>query len=598
MVIVRRLAVWAALSLAVTACTQPVTTDDAPEATPAATEGGASDEVGEADEQDAGEEAGSDTDAAGGTKTLTIGMSQEPLGFGPTVTQIASGQVEQTVHAGLTYRAADQSLQPWLAEKIPSLDDGDWVANDDGTMEVTWQLREDITWHDGTPLAVEDVIFGWEVLTNPELATFGSAEAEVIDRIEKVDDRTFTAHYSEPYVHADGGIPRLLISALPLPEHILRDDYENQDSEQFLNHPYWTTEFVGVGPYKLTEFAPGSHISLEAYDDYFLGPPNIDEVVWRWFDDTNSLVAAILAGEIDVSVDPNIDLEQAQVVEQQWDDGEVRVIPGYGWDWIAFNTNEDPRFEDIRVRQALLYALNREEMVEAMFGGLNPVADSFMSPVHPLMTDEVAESMNTYSYDPDRALELLGEAGYTQDDNGTLVDGDGNPLDISIRTIAGDSVKEAAQAIVSSQWSEIGVTVSSDNLASESIYDSSHLFQFGWPSAFLFNFGGGPDLLAGDYRCEDIPTEDNNWSGANLGNYCSEEYDEAFNARPIAEALEVEERVDILTELMPIWTRDLPLLPLYFKSTVVTVRDGVTGVDPSGTNEGWTAEIHQWDLTG
>lgn len=583
----RLLTIGAALALVVAACSPDTETEEPPAAEPPPTEAPEDEEVEV--EPEAPEEV---------FKRLTIGMSEEPLGFGPAVAQIASNQVEQSVHAGLTFRDGDQRIQPWLVEKVPSLEDGDWLINPDGSMEVTWTLRPDITWHDGTPLTVEDVIFGWEVVTATDLASFGAAEARLIERLEKIDDRTFVAHYGAPYVFADGGIPRVLVSADPLPLHILGEVLESGDPEQFLNHPYWTTEFVGVGPYKLVEWVPGSHIRVEANDDYFLGRPNIDEIIWRWFDDTNTLVANILSGDVDVTVIPNIDLTQAQVLMDQWDDGRVEVLEGFGWDWIAFNTQEAPEFEDVRVRQALLYAIDREAIVEATSGGLNTVADSFMSPVHPLMTDQVMASMTTYPYDPDRALELLADAGYEPGPDGLLVDSDGNTLEIVLRTVAGDTTKEQAQAIIMDQWSQIGVSVRADNLAPAAIFDPEHLFRFGWDSGFLFNFGGGPDLLAGEYRCVNIPTEENGWSGANLGMYCSEEYDAAYEEQLIEETLEVEEREAITARLMEIWTNDLPLLPLYFKSVVYTARDGVTGLHPSGTNEGWLGNVHEWDISG
>lgn len=544
-------------------------------------------------EPEAEEEA--EAEEAAGGKTLTIGMSQEPNGWGVMVSQIARIEVEQSMNAQLTYRDGDLNLQPWLAEKVPSLADGDMVQNEDGSLEVTWTLREGITWHDGTPFTVEDVIFGWEVIVDPDIPAFGKSTAQKIDRIEKVDDRTFTVFWNEPDITADQGWGD---ETIPVPTHILRDVFDS-DKEEFRNHPYWTTEFVGTGAYEIVEWEPGSHIIVEAYDDYFLGRPNIDRVVWRFITDSNTLMANIITGDVDVTVIPSISIDQGLTVQEAWNQteaGTVEFIPGFGWDWIVFNQEEDPKFADVRVRQALLYAIDRETLVEALYGGFNPVAHSPIAPRHPIHTDEVEAAMVKYEYDPERALELLADAGWTPGADGTLTNDAGEQFTVSIRTVAGQKDKENAQAIVADYWREIGAVVEIDNLPPGQIYDSTHLFQFGWPSAFLFNFGGGPNSLPDVYTCDQIPSEENNWSTANLGQFCNEEYDEVYHANPIDQILDPEERAEVAAELMSIWTENVAFMPLYFKSEVGTAREGVTGFWPTGTNEGWVYNIHEWDI--
>jgi peptide/nickel transport system substrate-binding protein len=532
-------------------------------------------------------------------KTLTIGMSEEPRGFGVQIAQIAAIEVEQSMNAYFTYRDADLNPQPWLVEKIPSVKDGDWVVKDDGTMEVTWKLRSGIKWHDGRPLTVEDIIFGWQVMSDKDVPAFGKGDAQKISRIDKIDERTYKVVWKEPFVFANHGLPALGTTARPLPRHILEETFKT-DKEKFKNHPYWTKEFIGTGPYKMVEWVPGSHITLEAVPDYFLGKPKIDRVVWKFFTDTNTLVANILSGQVDVTVLPSVGLDQALTIKQQWDrsgDGQVISIPGFGWEWIALNDQRDPKLGGVKIRQALLYAINRRELVEAIFKGLNPVADSWLAPRHPLLTDRVKAQVVTYDYNPQKAADLFAQAGWTKGSDGILTNARGEKFTVSLRTIAGDKMKEDVEAIVADFWKQAGVSIEIDNQPSQLIYDPNHLFRFGYPSAFLFNFGGNPNVLAGQYQCTDIPSDANSWSGSNLGNYCSKEYDAAFAAKDINRTLDPAEREEITARLMHVWTSELPLLPLYFKSEVATVRKGVTGVNPSGTNEGWMATVHQWDVT-
>jgi len=114
-------------------------------------------------------------------------MSQEPKAFGVMVSQIAAIDVEQTLNAYFTYRDADLKAQPWLVQKIPSIQDGDWVVNSDGTMVVTWRLRPNIKWSDGVPLAVDDVIFGWQVMVDKDIdsALYRTERVPLVGALER-----------------------------------------------------------------------------------------------------------------------------------------------------------------------------------------------------------------------------------------------------------------------------------------------------------------------------------------------------------------------------------------------------------------------------
>ncbi len=534
----------------------------------------------------------------GRVKTLTIAMSQEPRGFGVMVAQIAAIEVEQALNAYWTYRDANLNVQPWLAEKVPSIQDGDWVVNPDGTMVVTWKLRPNIKWSDGQPLTIDDVIFGWQVMADPDIPAFGKSEAQEISKIEKVDDRTFKVYWKQKFVFANQGLPELSTTARPLPTHILLAEYKS-DKEKFKNDPYWTKAFVGTGPYKLTDWVAGSQITMVANPDYFMGKPKIDRLVWKFFPDTNTLMANVLSGQVDVTVTPSLSIDQAINIKQQWDksgDGQVITIPGFGWDWLALNGFKNPVFNDVRIRQALLYSIDRQGMVDAIFKGLNPVLDSWLPPRHPLLTPAVKAQMHHYDYDPKKAADLFAQAGWKKGADGILTNDKGDKFSVSIRTIAGDKTKELAEAIVADNWKQAGLKVDIDNQPSNIIYDSQHLFHFGWPSVFLFNYGGNPNLLTDEYKCSDIPSETNNWSGGNISGFCDKDYDQAFAVKVMDQQLNVADREEIAGRLAAIWSRDLPFLPLYAKSEVAVVRKGVTGFNPNGTNEGWLGDVWKWDV--
>lgn len=549
--------------------------------------------------------------ASEGPKVLTIGMRQEPRGFGPNVAQVAASQVEETLNAKLLHRNPEGGMDLWIAEERPSLEDGTWVVNDDGTMECTWKIKQGVRWHDGQELTVEDFKFAWQVHGDPELPIPEPYAARLVEDIEIVDPYTMIVHWKRKYFVADESIGGKGYGEIPLPKHILYDVWES-DKDAFLKHEYWTKDLTGTGPYTFKEWVPGSHIVLEANPDYFLGRPNIDTLVWRFIPDTNTLVANVMAGAVDMTVLPGIDLNQGLTIQNIWEgtgDGEVRILQGYFWDWIVFNITERgevPYMQDKRMRQALLYAIDRQQIVDAIYGGENIVADiGWAPPYHPLMegNEAATAAIKTYEYDPDQARALLDEAGWRDEDgdgirecHGCQYADEGTNLSMNYRTIAGDKPKEDVEALITEYWADVGVETTIDNVPPSIMYAPDHLFQIGWPGALQFNFGGGPNKEPPALDCADIPTEENNWSGANLAAWCDEEWEELNIKQALEESLELEEQRQLWAEMMGIVSEEVPFLPLYFKNEPCPIRKGVKVPPLNGSNEGWMYQVHLWDI--
>lgn len=544
-------------------------------------------------------------------KVLTIGMRQEPRGFGPNVAQVAASQVAETINAKLIHRNPEGGLDLWLAESRPSLEDGTLVLNADGTMDATWKIKEGVKWHDGEELTVEDFRFAWEVQNDPELPIPEPYAASLVEDIEIVDPYTMIVHWKMPYFLADQAIGGQGYGERPLPAHILRDVWES-DKDAFLKHDHWSKGLVGTGPFKFGEWVPGSHIVLEANPDYFLGRPKIDTLVFKFMPDTNALVANVMAGAVDVTVLPGIDLNQGLTIQKIWEetgDGEVRILQGYFWDWIVFNVTdkgEVPYMQDKRLRQALLYAIDRQQIVDAIYAGQNIVADIGWYPPHyPLMQDneEAVAAIKTYEYDPDKAMALLEEAGWTDEDgdgirecHGCMYADEGTPLSMTYETIAGDKNKEDVEALITEYWKQVGVGTEINNVPPSIMYSPDHLFSFGYPGALQFNFGGSPQLASPELDCADIPTEENNWSGSNLSGWCSEEWDALGIKQAFEQALTTEEQKQLLAEMVAIISEEIPFMPLYYKNEPLPIRKGVIVPPVNGSNEGWLYQIHLWDI--
>ena len=191
----------------------------------------------------------------------------------------------------VSWLSADNNFQPLLATELPSIEKGTWKVFPDGRMESTWPLRHDVKWHDGSQFTAHDLVFGWQVVTDPQ---FASIEVDVPSRMESVvarDDFTLVITWKELFPQAN-----LLVRSgmTPLPRSLLEADYRREPTT-FAAHPYFTSAYVGNGPYRVTLFEPGIGIRFEAFPDYFLGRPKIDTIVYKVIADQNTALAAVLS---------------------------------------------------------------------------------------------------------------------------------------------------------------------------------------------------------------------------------------------------------------------------------------------------------------
>jgi peptide/nickel transport system substrate-binding protein len=180
-------------------------------------------------------------------------------------------------------------------------------------METTWRIRPGITWHDGRPFTTADLVFAATVGRDPELAEFGDAAFSAIDRVEAPDPLTITVYWKRPFIDADAmfapGPGSAAEYAEPMPFHILGPLYA-EDKSRVRESTYWTTEFVGHGAFQVREFVVGGMVRLEAYPSYALGRPKIDGLEVRFITSTPTLVANVLAGEIEMTIGRGRSLEQ------------------------------------------------------------------------------------------------------------------------------------------------------------------------------------------------------------------------------------------------------------------------------------------------
>ncbi len=318
-----------------------------------------------------------------------------------------------------------------------------WDVSPDG-LTWTFRLRDDVKWHDGQPFTAEDVKFTYEAHLDPNNKSQRRSDFALIDRIDIPDK--FTAKFILKGPYAPLPVQMYFRSAQIIPKHILQGKDLTKADDFSKKNP------IGTGPFKVKEYVAGDHISLVAFDDYFLGRPNIDSVVLKIVPDANTQVAQIKSGELDLMQLPPTALAAVK------DDPNVKVLENtQGQHHILNLNNKSPLFGDKRVRQAMVYGTDRQVLIDnVMLGKASyPVAT---------IPDGVPWAFNAalpkIPYDPAKAKSLLADAGWKSGADGILAK-DGQRFQFSI-TADKNPTRERIATILQQQYKQLGMDVSLD----------------------------------------------------------------------------------------------------------------------------------------
>ncbi len=378
-----------------------------------------------------------------GPKRIVAAIWGDPKTLNPAMNQIGAGgsggvsEIALLLNVGMADVDFTTVVEPRLAERIPSLENGLWKLLPDGRMETTFTIRPDARWHDGTPVSSDDLVFTVTVGQDPETALLRDRAYQSVESVEPVDARTVVVRWMAPYVWADS-----LFSAntVPLPSHILESQF-NASRQGFIASDYWTSEFIGTGPFKLRDFERSSHLVMQANDDYILGRPRIDEIEVRFILDPAIIIANVMAGAIDMNIGRGPSLDQGLKARDAWPDGKLDLVYK---SWVALFPqfiNPNPAIiGDVRFRKALMHALDRQTMADTFAGGLVPVPHTYLGPTFPEWK-EVESAAVRYDYDPARAAQMIEDLSYTRGTDGFFRDSAGERLGVELRTSADDDYK-------------------------------------------------------------------------------------------------------------------------------------------------------------
>jgi peptide/nickel transport system substrate-binding protein len=526
--------------------------------------------------------------------TLIIGMTQYPATLNPNIeSMLAKTYVLAMTNRPLTHVDADWKRICALCETLPTLENGlakpEKLANGKTGVAVTYTIRKNATWGDGIPVTTKDVVFTIKVGKHP---ASGVADGELYRRILKLDikdEKTFTLHLDR-LTYDYNAIDSLNL----LPAHIEHKNFA--DPKEYRLRTAYDTDSTNpglyFGPYRITEKQTGSRIVLEANPSWWGEKPYFKKVVVQVIENTAAMEANLLSGSIDyIAGELGLSLDQGLAfAKRQRNNFNITFKPGLVYEHLDLNL-KNPILKDIRVRKALIYALDRQGISSKLFENRQPVADSFVNPLDWIHAKDTPQ----YTRDLTRARQLLDAAGWSKRaPDGTRMNGSGTRLTLELMTTSGNRSRELVQQVLQSQWRDVGIEIRIRNEPARVFFGETvtkrkftGLAMFAWLSA--------PESVPRlTLHSAHITTAQNNWSGQNYTSYTNPVVDKLLD--DIETELDKEKRRTLWAKLQKIYAEDLPVIPLFFRADTFIIPKYLTGIRPTGHQDPTTLWIEHWRI--
>ncbi|WP_323036576.1 peptide ABC transporter substrate-binding protein [Pararhodobacter sp.] len=483
-------------------------------------------------------------------------------------------------------------LTAWLAEEIPTVENGG-VAED--LTSITWRLREGLLWSDGTPVTSTDVAFTAEYCMHPEGGCAQLRQFEGVESVEIVDDRTVTVHFEGPTPVPYGPF---VTGFSPIIQAAQFADCLGARAPECTEANFYP---IGTGGFRVTDFRPNDVVQFVANENY-RDPemPYFATLTLKGGGDAASAGRAVMeTGEMDyawnLQLAPDVIATMAQggrgvpmaafgTLVERIEVNLTNPSPDLPPETRSTRAEMHPILSDIRVREALSRAIDRELLVEIGYG-VAGLPGCNLVPAPPMFASDTNNDCVTQ--DLDRARALLDEAGWTVGGDGIRVR-DGVRLVLDYQTST-NAVRQDFQALIQQWWREIGVEANLRNINASVFFGgdpgSPDTFQKFYADVEMYanNFAGtDPATYLGQYLCGNEPRPETQWQGENINRFCDPAYD-ALHAE-LGRTAAIEDRARIARELNDMLVRSYTIIPLVSRGRVSA---------RSVTLEG--ADLNTWD---
>ena len=469
--------------------------------------------------------------ADSGSEILTVALEAPPASLDPRIgTDAASGRLSELMFNSLVRKGTGATIVPDLAH--------DWDTPD--PLTYIFHLREGIRFHDGRPLTSADVVYTFDSVRDGTVQTAKAGTYRLVRSVEALDRLTVRFRLDEPFAPFLWNLTAGAIGIVP----------EGSGAE-FSENP------VGTGPFAISSYVPDGEILLEANPEYFRAAPRVNAVRFKIVPEAIVRALELRKGSVDLA----LNALPPDVVEALRDDATLAVeqAEGTNYQYLAFNL-EEAVFEDVRVRRAIAHAIDRDEIVRHLWRGQARLADSVLPPGNWAYADDVAR----YPYDPERARDLLREAGYSG-------------LSVTYRTST-DETGRLVASVLQHQLAEVGIDMEIRSNEFATFYADVIAGNFQMYSLRWIGGNNDPDIFNFIFHSEAIPP-----GGANRGHYRNSDVDAWIEAA--RRESDTEARRDHYRNVQRAVSEDLPYVNLWYLDNVAVFNRRVRGIelDPAGS---------------
>jgi peptide/nickel transport system substrate-binding protein len=496
--------------------------------------------------------------------TVHFAVTSDPL-LNPIMTGDVSGVVmTKLLFNGLT-RPDRETLEPRPDLAVS------WEATDNGAT-WTFKLRDGVKWHDGAPFTAEDVKFTFESILDPKVNTVMRGHFKSLKGVDAIDKTTVRFALKEPFSAFPAFMGHLgTVCVGIIPKHALTGQDLNTTA-------FNKTAPIGTGPFKFKELKAADHVTLVANDDYHFGRPLLDTFNWKILPDANTQIAQVRTGELTVAL---VSPAQAQSL-QNVPDVKVQNAPRVGFSYVGLNKSR-PLFKEVRVRKAMMHALDREAIIKKIYLDQYKLASG---PIPPAISWAHDAEVTKYGFDLAKAKALMAEAGWTPGADGVLTK-EGQRFAFKM-TGSRSPVNEQTLAAYQQAWKALGMETTIELLEFGVFINQrrdSHdydMMQHGWslpPDPDQFNYWHSTAITGG---------------GLNAGEYVNPEVDKLLEEG--RKSLDQAKRKEAYSKLQKLMADDLPELWLWYSAEIRAVSTKLLGFGPKSYYDVGLHYANEWSL--
>ena len=537
-------------------------------------------------------------DAVSLKEELVIAIAQEFDSLNPMITQMSAAEyILAMTNRSLNNLSPELNIENHIAVSTPTLENGKAVIYEENgkrMIKCSWEIRPEAKWGDGTDVTGHDIKFTWTVGLNENVTIAERKSYKDIKKIEVDADnpKKFTVYQIARYDYFKRfGSPIL-------PKHLeepVFNQYKDEPQGYEKNSNYVTnpdTPGLYCGPYLIKEVKLGSHVILEPNPHFYGKKPSFKRITIKKISETSTLLLNLKNNNIDMIAPVGLNFDDVLVFKRKCEEENlpytVHIKEGLVYEHIDLNLR-NPILQDLRVRKALVYALNREKLSEDFFEGKQAPAIHNIAPSDPAYIDDPEKFV--FYYSTRKAKKLLDEAGWKMQDDGYRYK-DGKRLEFVLMTTAGNKIRSQVQVWLQSEWKKVGIHISIKNQNANNFFGKTvkraeypHMAMFAWLSL--------PDsTVRSTLHSNSIPTEKNSFSGSNSGGWKNAKVDSWIDEFELE--LDLGKRIKIMQKILVEYSNDVPVIPLFYRTNSTVTPAKIKGLRISGHNISEAMHVEDW----